>query len=201
MFRTILLSLSAGLGIGTAASACQPSLVVSPGDTLFSIAEEQLGDLSRWSLIFYNNPDIQGGSLLDLAAGTVLAIPCPEDAVRAPDPTPLQQPDADAEMKLVTGSNYAPFTDLDWPGQGMLTELVNAALEATPNPVTYSVTWEDDWSKHLFPMLDSKEFDMGFPWYKPDCAGNPDHERCANSTSPTRLSIWLSCCFHAVMIR
>ena len=169
VLRTLSLSVAATLGIGTAAMACQPSLVVAPGDTLFSIAEEQLGDLSRWSLIFYNNPDIQGGSLLDLPAGTVLNIPCPEGpAAPAPaavapaptvqaDPKPLQQEKAQAEIKLVTASNYAPFTDLDWPGQGMLTELVNAAFEATPNPLTYSIEWENDWSKHLFPMLDSKE--------------------------------------------
>ena len=191
--RTLSLSVAASLGVGTAAMACQPSLVVSPGDTLFSIAEEQLGDLSRWSLIFYNNPDIQGGSLLDLPAGTVLDIPCPEGTAQAPDPAtptptptvqadpkPLQQSKSQAEIKLVTASNYAPFTDLDWPGQGMLTELVNAAFETTPNPLTYSIEWENDWSKHLFPMLDSKEFDMGFPWFKPDCDGNPSNERCAN---------------------
>ncbi|MEO0402291.1 MAG: transporter substrate-binding domain-containing protein [Pseudomonadota bacterium] len=178
--HTVLGAVLAVCGLGGAALACQPTLVVSPGDTLFSIAEEQLGDLSRWSLIFYNNPDIQGGSLLELPAGTVLKIPCPDTAVRAPDPTPLLQADDDAELRLVTGSNYAPFTDLDWPGQGMLTELVNAALEETPNPLTYSITWENDWSKHLFPMLDSKSFDMGFPWYQPDCAGNPGNERCAN---------------------
>jgi len=179
--RSAFLGLGAGLSLGGGAIACQPTLTVQEGDTLFSIAEEQLGDLSRWSLIFYNNPDIQGGSLLELPAGTVLNIPCPESAVRAPDPTPLQSPaDTEAEIRLVTASNYAPFTDLDWPGQGMLTELVNAAFEATPEPLSYSITWENDWSKHLFPMLDSKEYDMGFPWFQPDCAGNPGHERCAN---------------------
>ncbi|MEM6896996.1 MAG: transporter substrate-binding domain-containing protein, partial [Pseudomonadota bacterium] len=35
-------------------------------------------------------------------------------------------------------------------------------------------------SKHLFPMLDSKEFDMGFPWFRPDCDATPDNARCAN---------------------
>mmetsp|Transcript_29429 Transcript_29429/g.57596 ORF Transcript_29429/g.57596 Transcript_29429/m.57596 type:complete len:225 (+) Transcript_29429:1483-2157(+) len=62
----------------------------------------------------------------------------------------------------------------------MLTELINAAFEVTPEPATYSITWENDWSKHLFPMLDSTAFDMGFPWFMPDCAGNPGHDRCAN---------------------
>ncbi|MEL7099606.1 MAG: transporter substrate-binding domain-containing protein [Pseudomonadota bacterium] len=178
MLRSLLLA--AGLALGAQeAAACQSSYTVQEGDSLFSIAEAQFGDLTKWSLIFYNNPQIQGGSLLDVPVGTVLTLPCPDGAVvTAPDPTPLQR--ADAEMKLITGSNYAPFTDLDWPGQGMLTELVNAALEATTAPVSYSITWENDWSKHLFPMLDSKEYDMGFPWFRPDCEGNPANERCAN---------------------
>lgn len=188
--RALAVSLLASAGFGGAAAACQPSVVVAPGDTLFSIAETELGDLSRWSLIFYNNPDVQGGSLLDLPEGTVLSIPCPDAAPQTPavdapepilqaDPKPLQK-ETEAEIKLVTASNYAPFTDLDWPGQGMLTELVNAAFETTPNPLTYSIEWENDWSRHLFPMLDSKQFDMGFPWFKPDCDGNPGNARCAN---------------------
>jgi len=176
MLRAAVLAL--GLS-ASAAAACQPSYTVQEGDSLFSIAESQFGDLTKWSLIFYNNPQIQGGSLLDVPVGTVLTLPCEgASPATAPDPTPLQS--ADAEMRLITGSNYAPFTDLEWPGQGMLTELVNAALEATTAPVSYSITWENDWSKHLFPMLDSKEYDMGFPWFRPDCEGNPTNERCAN---------------------
>ncbi|MEL6464013.1 MAG: transporter substrate-binding domain-containing protein [Pseudomonadota bacterium] len=190
VLRTLALSGASLLGFGAAAMACEPAFTVKEGDTLFSIAEEELGDLSLWSHIFYNNPAVQNGSLLDLPVGTILSIPCPDGAAQGPapaapalivqaDPKPLQQ-EAEAEIKLVTASNYAPFTDLDWPGQGMLTELVNAAFEATPNPLTYSIEWENDWSKHLFPMLDSKAFDMGFPWFKPDCDGNPSNERCAN---------------------
>ncbi|WP_420011093.1 substrate-binding periplasmic protein [Tateyamaria sp.] len=153
-----------------------------------------MGDLTKWSLIFYTNPAVQEGSLVELPDGIVLKLPCadapaavavapaPEAPAPAqipvPDPTPLQR--QDAEINIVTGSNYAPFTDLDWPGQGMLTEVVNAAFEVTPEPATYAITWENDWSRHLFPMLDSTEFDMGFPWFKPDCAGNPGDERCAN---------------------
>jgi len=32
----------------------------------------------------------------------------------------------------------------------------------------------------LFPLLDQKTYDMGFPWLKPDCAATPDNERCKN---------------------
>ncbi|MEL6702266.1 MAG: transporter substrate-binding domain-containing protein, partial [Pseudomonadota bacterium] len=153
---------------------------VANSETVFTLAERYYGGIEQWSQIFYANPS-KLSNPLEIPEGTVLTIPCPLDGSDfVADATPLQATVDTAEMKLVTGSNYAPFTDRAWPGQGMITELVNAAMETTPNPVTYSITWEDDWSKHLFPMLDSKEFDMGFPWFKPDCAQTPDHERCAN---------------------
>ncbi|MEM7439887.1 MAG: transporter substrate-binding domain-containing protein [Pseudomonadota bacterium] len=94
------------------------------------------------------------------------------------DPTPLQKDGAD--IRLLTGSNYAPFTQADWVGGGMFTELVNAAFESAPSPLPFSITWEDDWSKHLFPLLDDKSFDMGFPWIRPNCEANRTNERCAN---------------------
>ncbi len=150
---------------------------VKEGETLFSISEIYYGSQVRWSLIFYGNQDVVGRGGFAVDPGLDLKIPC-QPGMTIPDETPLLVEDAD--MKILTGSNFAPFTDRDWLGDGMITELVNAAMEATPDPVSYSITWEDDWSKHLFPMLDSKEFDMGFPWYKPNCEENRDHERCKN---------------------
>jgi polar amino acid transport system substrate-binding protein len=179
MLRHTLLGLTAAVSFGGAAQACQSTYTVVEGDTLFTIAEDQIGDLTKWSLIFYNNPALQGGSLLEVPVGSVLDIPCPEGSGHtAPDPTPLQQ--ADAELTLVTASNYAPFTDWNWPGHGMATELVNAALEESPSPVPYAIVWEDNWSKHLHPMLDEKQVDMGFPWFRPDCENNPTHARCVD---------------------
>ena len=151
--------------------------IVASGETVFSIAERYYGDPEKWTLIYYANEAKLQASVFQVAPGDVLKIPC-EPGSKTADATPLQVDNA--ELKLLTGSNYAPFTDRDWPGQGMVTELVNAAMEATPAPVTYSITWEDDWSKHLFPKLDGKEFDMGFPWLKPNCEQTPNNERCAN---------------------
>lgn len=64
--------------------------------------------------------------------------------------------------ETVDGVGLCAFTDRNWLGQGMVTELVNAALENTPHPVPYAITWDDNWSTHLFPQLDGKKFDMGF---------------------------------------
>jgi polar amino acid transport system substrate-binding protein len=158
-------------------AACNSNYVAQPRDTLFSIAQAQYGDHEKWTLIYYSNQAALKGSVLQVEPGMELFIPCaPGD--QTPDATPLRQDNA--ALKFLTGGNYSPFTDRDWPGDGMITELVNAAMEATPDPVTYSITWEDDWSKHLFPNLDEKKFDMGFPWLKPDCVATPNNERCAN---------------------
>lgn len=171
-----LLGLGLLLGLPQAAHAiCNVDYVAQPGDNLFSIAETHYGDRERWTMIYYRNQEVLVGS--SVVPGRKLHIPCIKEAT-APDATPLRQQEAD--LTLLTGGGYAPFTDRSLPGQGMVTELVNAALELAPAPVSYSVSWEDDWSKHLFPMLDKKEFDMGFPWLKPDCAAEPDNERCAN---------------------
>lgn len=166
------------LGAGAQAAACTVEHEVQSGETIYSIARDTLGDAARWSLIYYANPQLQGGSELEVPTGAVLHVPCPDTLAVDADARPVRQDGA--EIKLITGSGNAPFTDLDWPGQGMLTELVNAAFEDSPDAVTHSVTWEDDWTRHLFPMLDTAEYDMGFPWFKPDCAAEPDNTLCRN---------------------
>ena len=178
MQRASLYAAAMVMGAGVAAADCAPKRAVQPGDTLFSIARDELGDAARWSQIYYANPGLQGGGGLELTAGAILQVPCPVDVPARVDATPLRQ--AGAEIRLITGSQNPPFTDLDWPGQGMLTELVNAAFEDSPDAVPYSVTWENDWTQHLFPMLDSAEYDMGFPWFKPDCSAEPENALCAN---------------------
>ncbi|MEP4197520.1 MAG: transporter substrate-binding domain-containing protein [Aliishimia sp.] len=179
--RTTCLAATLGAAsfVGSGAAACTPTYTVQAGDTLFAIAEDNLGDVNKWSLIFYGNPALEGTNITDLPAGAVIEIPCvPDKVVLAPDPTPLKQ--SNAELTLVTGSNYAPFVDLNWAGQGMATEIVNASLENMPSPVTYSIQWENDWSKHLDPMLSNKSVDMGFPWYRPDCVSTPEDTLCSD---------------------
>ena len=156
---------------------CEKTHIVSAGDTIFTIAEQYYRDHQKWTVIYYGNQDKLGGALLQFPEGTEINIPClPSD--QAADATPLRQ--VDAEMKLLTGSNYAPFTDHNWSGDGMITEIVNAALENSPYPVPHEIRWDDDWSTHLFPQLDSKEFDMGFPWFRPNCEEDRLNQRREN---------------------
>ncbi len=155
---------------------CNLDYLVRAGDTFYSIAESHYGDRQNWMLIYYSNQNHANGPAI--MPGRSIYVPCPEGQASTPDATPLRQDDAD--LKLLTGGDYAPFTDQDLPGQGMVTELINASLELAPSPVSYSITWESDWSQHLFPLLDEKQFDMGFPWLKPECKATPQNERCVN---------------------
>jgi polar amino acid transport system substrate-binding protein len=122
-----------------------------------------------------------------LAAAPLTDVQPTVAAPAQPQPSPEAAPEVatrilrnypeNAELTLLTGGNYAPFTDQTLPEQGLITELVHAALDAAPSPLTYSVTWKDDWSAHL-PALREKSFDAGFPWLRPDCDATPQNERC-----------------------
>lgn len=165
----------AALAPNLASANCDLNYTVQPGDTFYSIAEAHYGDRQHWTLLYYANQNHSGGPAI--LPGREIYVPCNASST-TPDATPLRQDDAD--LKLLTGNDYAPFTDQGLPGDGMVTELVNAAMELTPSPVSYSLTWVDDWSQHLFPLIDEKKFDMGFPWLKPDCDSDPSNKRCVN---------------------
>lgn len=170
----LVLSLAVAPTAG-AQTACGGVYTVQPGDTFSSIAVRFYDDPRKWSSIYYNNPFPTRAANEALEEGRALYIPC-QDAAGAPEPPSLQRDDA--ELRLLTGGGYAPFTDQDLDAGGLITELVNAALEEAPNPVTFSVSWDDDWSQHLYPLLDDKVYDMGFPWLKPDCRVDRTNERC-----------------------
>jgi len=181
--RMIMACIRAGIAAltlmapGAALALCDVTYKVQPGDTLFSVAEIHYGDREKWSLIFYANQAALGGAA-QINPGQDIYVPCPAEDVK-PVAAP-SAPTVEAELTLLTGSNYAPFTDKSWPEQGLATELVNAALAVAPSPVEYAIAWEDDWEQHLFPLLDSKTYDMGFPWIRPDCEARPDHQTCAS---------------------
>jgi polar amino acid transport system substrate-binding protein len=162
---------------GMANAFCDVTYRTQPGDTLFSIAAAHYEDQDQWTLIYYANQANLPDNQQAVGPGAELYIPCPARNA-APDATPLLQ--SGAEMTLLTGGNHPPFTDQHWPGNGLVTELLNGALELSPAPVPYEVIWVDDRTQHLFPLLDGQRYDMGFPWIKPDCAAKPDGKTCQN---------------------
>jgi polar amino acid transport system substrate-binding protein len=54
----------------------------------------------------------------------------------------------------------------------MITDIVTTALthlNETAGGPGHAVSWVNDWSSHLNPLLARKTFDMGFPWFQPAC--------------------------------
>lgn len=89
--------------------------------------------------------------------------------------TPTPPPAAKIEIHLLTAGDYQPFTDQSLPNGGLITDLVETALKN--QNISYNLTWINDWSAHLDPLIKEKKYDMGFPWLNPGCP-TIDHFRC-----------------------
>lgn len=176
MFRLLQILALMVAPVAAQALVCNSEYRVQNGDTVFTIAQRVYGDAEKWTLIYYANEESLTQTVFQVNPGDSLFVPCEPGAAAPQTGTLVSKQEAD--LKLLAGSNWAPFTHLDWPGQGLVTEIVHAAMSATSDQVSYSLDWENDWSQHLFPLLDSKVFDMGFPWYKPPCDIMPENERC-----------------------
>lgn len=75
-------------------------------------------------------------------------------------------------IHFVTADDYRPFTDRTLPGAGLITEVVVKAMKTLarqPDAPRFSISWVNDWSSHLRPLIASGAFDMGFPWFRPPC--------------------------------
>lgn len=98
----------------------------------------------------------------------------------APLTVPLGSPANRTRINLLTGDDYAPFTDRQLPNGGLFTELVDAAMVSAGPENGFGINWVNDWSSHFEPLLSNAFLDMSFPWIKPDCDADPASYRCAN---------------------
>lgn len=177
--------------------ACGTIYQVRPGDSLHAIAMRAYGE-GKYPAIYRANRDVLP-DLYSLHAGARLLVPCLDgtgpatraeaaamgllDAATAtaeaqpapaqPDPAPVATAAAVVADRpgigLLSGPDFAPFADPDLPGGGMIAELVTLALARAAPDRPARLSFVDDWSRHLA-LLGSGEFDIGLPWYKPDCS-------------------------------
>ena len=165
---------------------CGQKYTVQEGDTLNAIAGEAYGQANKWTLIFYanqkqfgNGPILEPGKQINIpclkAPAKVNIEPAGVDArgkVPGPDPKAIEVSRLKGDLQLLTAGDYQPFTDRSLPAGGMITEIVDTALATLKREAQgpgYQISWVNDWSSHLNPLLVSKTFDLGFPWFKPNC--------------------------------
>ncbi|PJI92121.1 amino acid ABC transporter substrate-binding protein (PAAT family) [Yoonia maricola] len=157
---------------------CSTHTVIS-GDRLSTIADTA-GVAGGFQALFDANTNVlESPNILEV--GQVLTIPCEDgslptgvvrvatgtaDAAPAPAPTTAQP---GRSLRIATATGYAPFTDEDAPGGGLITRMVSRSMEVGNPDQEFDMLFINDWGSHLETLLPSGAIDMVFPWFKPDC--------------------------------
>lgn len=177
------------------AQACGGIYTVRSGDSLSVIADRNYKKASLWTAIHNANISTIGKEPNAIRIGMKLSLTCIDGLpvgleggriVTAASATPsiVQVTPGTAAVRkrinLLTGSDYAPFTDREGHNGGLLTEVVQNAMDKAAPKEGFAIHWVNDWSAHLEPLLSNALLDLGFPWFQPDCAATPDAYRCAN---------------------
>ncbi|WP_298678744.1 transporter substrate-binding domain-containing protein [uncultured Lentibacter sp.] len=189
-----VLAFSAVFGTAALAQTCGGTYTVQRGDSLSVIADTQYKNASMWTAIHAANLAVIGESPDALRVGMKLTLGCIDGLPAGlPDGMALQAAVASPAVRiapgtaqsrdkinLLTAGDYAPFTDPELPGGGLLTEVVDAAMTQAAPAQGYAIHWVNDWGAHLEPLLSNALLDLGFPWFQPDCAVMADTYRCQN---------------------
>ncbi|MEZ5922818.1 MAG: transporter substrate-binding domain-containing protein [Hyphomicrobiaceae bacterium] len=167
------------------AQTCGADYVIQEGDSLAKIAGRVYGKTSQWTVIFYANQDRLGGGTSLIVPGLAVRIPCiggaepalpaaaTTEAAAPSAPTKIETASITKKIQFLTADDYAPFTGRALPNGGMHPDIISSAMELlkteSGGKVDFAINWVNDWSAHLNPLLVTRAFDMGFPWYQPDC--------------------------------
>lgn len=159
------------------AAKCGSNYIVKRGDTLSEISQALYGTATKWRTIFKANRKRVGGSGRLISVGQRLKIPCLPGQARLAAATPAEVTqvafvDAVKEIALLTADDYRPFTDRALPAGGMITDIIDSALKRSSienDGPGHKISWVNDWTAHLTPLLVKNAFDMGFPWLRPEC--------------------------------
>ncbi|MEM9355213.1 MAG: transporter substrate-binding domain-containing protein [Pseudomonadota bacterium] len=165
---------------------CGTKYTVNAGDKIESIAERAYGRRTKYQ------PIISLNRLEDprfLPIGSQIEIPClpgmkPPASLVQTKLSPIRQ-SVGSEVKILTGFDYAPFVGSDLLNKGMSYELVQRSLQAASKKLNYKIDMLPDWGTHLRPKLEDGDYDIAFPWFKPDCSeygklGSASRWRCDN---------------------
>lgn len=182
------------------ADTCGGVYTVQRGDSLSQIADRLYQDAGKWTAIHTSNISEIGSNPNAIRVGQKLQMTCisglpkglpggaavtaaaqapePDTSVTRTAPDLLGTPEL-PKVRLVTGDDFAPFTDRGLENGGLLAEVVTAAMDAAVGPEGHDTFWVNDWGSHLDQMLPAGLMEMAYPWAKPNCESNPNEGRCA----------------------
>ncbi|MBB4284802.1 transporter substrate-binding domain-containing protein [Roseospira goensis] len=151
------------------AITCDQMYTSQPGDYLASIAERAYGHASAYHILYQYNPG-KLGNPSELDVGVDLWVPCLGGDGPTEAALPAVAESTSADIRLVTGADYPPYVDAGLPGGGFSFELVERALQrGGDGAADYRIDVIKDWGSHLQTLLANGAYDLGFPWFRPDC--------------------------------
>lgn len=158
---------------------CGSPYKVRAGDSLSRIANTVYGSASEFQIIYSANSAKIGANPGVINVGMTLDIPClggdiaestaDQTAITAVATTEsLPAPTKDM-IRVAVGDNWAPFVSEDQAQGGMLTEIVNVALENAEGSPEYRIDFINDWGAHLQPLISDHRYDFSLAWFRPNC--------------------------------
>ena len=181
----IVISLATSAQAQAQEISCNSTYTTKRGDSLSEIAKRAYDNSRAYQNLFDVNPGVLTSPNV-VPIGADLYIPCLNDTK-----TPLfgnlpEIRDANSKnIKILTGKDYAPYVGSNLPEGGFSTELIHRAMQFGGQPANYLIRAIGDWSVHLSPLLEERDYDIAYPWFKPDCSntdklGEASVWRCEN---------------------
>ena len=167
---------------------CDSVYTTQSGDSLSSISARAYGRNTAYQQIFDYNPGVLSDPS-SLPVGIQLYIPCEADQVVDGSSSRPSLPDLisaqDDGIKILTGEEYPPYVDQGLRQGGYSYELIERAMQYDGQPADYRIDVIPAWGSHLQPLIADGAYDIGFPWFRPDCdqmdkLGEASQWRCRN---------------------
>lgn len=156
---------------------CGTEYRVAAGDSLSGIARLVYGDPKAFQIIYSANASVIGSNPGIIEIGVPLRIPCldsdepqPEVSLARAAPTTEALPAPKiSQIRIVTGDDWAPFTDETHPTGGLVVEVANVALTIADQKPDFKIDFINDWGAHLRPLITDHAYDFSLVWFRPNC--------------------------------
>lgn len=208
-------SFAASTSASAQALACGQSYTIKRGDTLQKLTNRAYGPGKSWNLMYRPNAAVIGPNPSQIEVGMVLQVPCrdgastttastnvaarPRATAAQPavataatpaatnvsvNPTAISGP-LSTRLRIVTGSDWAPFQNQDQEQGGMIVEIMATALQNELGQEGYKIDFINDYSSHLSTLIADLAYDISFAWFRPNCdviekLGEDSQFRCNN---------------------